>query len=120
MPRPSRERCKRPARTIGLQIETLNVTSESEIDAAFAHLAERRAGALLVDTDAFQPTRPTSRSGKTPCYFHHFRSARARRIYSRRIVRPSRRILRACQKLTHLSSDIERYSVRYRNLRTSN
>lgn len=41
------------ARTIGLQIETLNVTTESEIDAVFAHLAERRTGALLVDTDAF-------------------------------------------------------------------
>jgi putative ABC transport system substrate-binding protein len=41
------------ARTIGLQIETLNATTESEIDAAFAQLAERRTGALLVDTDAF-------------------------------------------------------------------
>jgi ABC-type uncharacterized transport system substrate-binding protein len=40
------------ARAIGLQIETLNVTTESEIDAAFAQLAERRTGALLVDTDA--------------------------------------------------------------------
>jgi putative ABC transport system substrate-binding protein len=41
------------ARTIGLQIETLNVTTESEIDAVFAQLGERRTGALLVDTDAF-------------------------------------------------------------------
>ena len=41
------------ARTIGLQIETLNATTESEIDAAFARLAEQRSGALLVDTDAF-------------------------------------------------------------------
>ena len=41
------------ARTIGLQIETLNATTEREIDAAFAQLAERRTGALLVDTDAF-------------------------------------------------------------------
>ena len=41
------------ARTIGLQIETLNATTEGEIDAAFAQLAERRTGALLVDTDAF-------------------------------------------------------------------
>jgi putative tryptophan/tyrosine transport system substrate-binding protein len=41
------------AHTIGLQIETLNATTESEIDAAFAQLAERRTGALLVDTDAF-------------------------------------------------------------------
>jgi putative tryptophan/tyrosine transport system substrate-binding protein len=41
------------ARTIGLQIETVNATTESEIDAAFAQVAERRTGALLVDTDAF-------------------------------------------------------------------
>jgi putative tryptophan/tyrosine transport system substrate-binding protein len=41
------------ARAIGLQIETLNVTTENEIDAVFAQLAERRTGALLVDTDAF-------------------------------------------------------------------
>jgi putative tryptophan/tyrosine transport system substrate-binding protein len=41
------------ARTIGLQIETVNATTESEIDVAFAQLAERRTGVLLVDTDAF-------------------------------------------------------------------
>jgi putative ABC transport system substrate-binding protein len=41
------------ARNIGLQIETLNVTTESEIDAVFAQLVERRTGALLVDTDVF-------------------------------------------------------------------
>ena len=31
----------------------LNATTESEIDAAFAQLAERQTGALLVDTDVF-------------------------------------------------------------------
>lgn len=41
------------ARTIGLQIETQSVTTESEIDAVFARLAERRTSALVVDTDAF-------------------------------------------------------------------
>ena len=41
------------ARTIGLQIETVNATTESEIDAALAQLAERRTGVVLVDTDAF-------------------------------------------------------------------
>jgi hypothetical protein len=41
------------ARTLGLQIETLNVTTEIEIDAAFAQFAARRTGVLLVDTDAF-------------------------------------------------------------------
>jgi putative ABC transport system substrate-binding protein len=41
------------ARAIGQQIAIVNVTTESEIDAAFASLADQRAGALLVDTDAF-------------------------------------------------------------------
>jgi putative ABC transport system substrate-binding protein len=41
------------ARTLGLQIETLNATTEGEINAAFAQLAEWRTGSLLVDTDAF-------------------------------------------------------------------
>ncbi|UPK33152.1 ABC transporter substrate-binding protein [Bradyrhizobium sp. 186] len=41
------------ARTIGLQLETVGASTESEIDAALAQLAERRTGALLVDTDAF-------------------------------------------------------------------
>ncbi|MDE5440861.1 ABC transporter substrate-binding protein [Bradyrhizobium sp. CSA207] len=41
------------ARTMGLQLETVGASTESEIDAALAQLAERRTGALLVDTDAF-------------------------------------------------------------------
>jgi ABC-type uncharacterized transport system substrate-binding protein len=41
------------ARTMGLQIATVSASTESDIDAAFARLAEQRAGALLVDTDAF-------------------------------------------------------------------
>jgi putative ABC transport system substrate-binding protein len=41
------------ARGIGQQIVIVNVATESDIDAAFARLADQRAGALLVDTDAF-------------------------------------------------------------------
>jgi putative ABC transport system substrate-binding protein len=41
------------ARTLGQQIVVVNATTESGIDAAFARLADERAGALLVDTDAF-------------------------------------------------------------------
>ena len=41
------------SRALELQIETVKATTEGEIDVAFAHLAERRIGALLVDTDAF-------------------------------------------------------------------
>ena len=41
------------ARSIGLQLETVGATTESEIDTALAQLDERRISALLVDTDAF-------------------------------------------------------------------
>jgi putative tryptophan/tyrosine transport system substrate-binding protein len=41
------------ARAIGLQIVIVNAATEGAIDAAFAGLADRQAGALLVDTDAF-------------------------------------------------------------------
>src|SRR3954453_23972334 len=41
------------ARSIGLQLDTVNATTESEIDVAIAELGERRRSALLVDTDAF-------------------------------------------------------------------
>lgn len=41
------------ARTIGLQLDTVSATSETEIDAALAQLAGRGRSALLVDTDAF-------------------------------------------------------------------
>jgi putative tryptophan/tyrosine transport system substrate-binding protein len=41
------------ARTIGQQIIIVNAATESDIDALFARLGEQRAGALLVDTDAF-------------------------------------------------------------------
>jgi putative ABC transport system substrate-binding protein len=44
---------KAAARAIGQQIVIVNAATENDIDAAFAHLADQRAGALLVDTDAF-------------------------------------------------------------------
>jgi putative ABC transport system substrate-binding protein len=39
------------ARTLGVQINVLNASSESEIDAAFANLIEQKVGALMVGTD---------------------------------------------------------------------
>jgi putative ABC transport system substrate-binding protein len=41
------------ARAKGLQLSVLNAGTETEIDAAFATLAERHAGALLVGNDPF-------------------------------------------------------------------
>jgi putative tryptophan/tyrosine transport system substrate-binding protein len=45
------------AQRMGLQAAVLEASSESEIDRAFASLAERRADALLVDADAFFESR---------------------------------------------------------------
>jgi putative ABC transport system substrate-binding protein len=39
------------ARTLGVRLQVLNTTSERDIDAAFATLLERRAGALVVGSD---------------------------------------------------------------------
>jgi putative ABC transport system substrate-binding protein len=41
------------ARVKGVQLHIVNAGSESEIDAAFASLAQRQAGALLVSREAF-------------------------------------------------------------------
>ena len=41
------------ARTIGQRLLLLNASSERELDAAFATLVQRRAGALVVTSDAF-------------------------------------------------------------------
>ena len=41
------------ARTVGLQIDVLRATTDSEIDAAFAALSGIRAGALVVSSNAF-------------------------------------------------------------------
>jgi putative ABC transport system substrate-binding protein len=41
------------ARAIGVKIQVLHASTEGEIDAAFARLAQERTGALLVTTDIF-------------------------------------------------------------------
>jgi len=41
------------ARTLGLQVEVFKASSPNEIDTAFANLAQRRAGAVLMAGDAF-------------------------------------------------------------------
>src|SRR5262249_49673884 len=43
--------------TLGLQLNALNVSTESEIDAAFATLKQERADAVLVPTSPFFVTR---------------------------------------------------------------
>jgi putative ABC transport system substrate-binding protein len=45
------------ARTLGLQLHVLNASTEREIDAAFAALAQQRVGALIVGPDAFFDSR---------------------------------------------------------------
>jgi putative ABC transport system substrate-binding protein len=45
------------AHTVGVQVEPFKASSPSEIDTAFATLAERRAGGLLMAADAFFNTR---------------------------------------------------------------
>ena len=45
------------ARALGRQLLVLNASSPSEIDAAFATMRERRAGALLVEADPFLSSR---------------------------------------------------------------
>jgi putative ABC transport system substrate-binding protein len=47
------EKLQEAGRTLGLQIRVLNASTERDIDAAVAELAELRAKALLVTTDAF-------------------------------------------------------------------
>jgi putative ABC transport system substrate-binding protein len=45
------------SRTLGIEVQILNASTDAEIDAAFATLAKLRAGALLVGTDPFFETR---------------------------------------------------------------
>ena len=45
------------ARTLDLQLHVLNASTEREIDAAFAALAQQRVGALIVGPDAFFDSR---------------------------------------------------------------
>ena len=41
------------ARPLGIQINVLEVSTASEIDAAFARIVEQKSGALIVGTDPF-------------------------------------------------------------------
>jgi putative ABC transport system substrate-binding protein len=45
------------ARDLGLRIETVNASNEREIESAFATLAEKRVGAIIVSSDPFFFTR---------------------------------------------------------------
>ena len=45
------------ARAKGVKLAVLKAGTESEIDAAFASLVQLRAGALVVDPDAFMTSR---------------------------------------------------------------
>jgi putative tryptophan/tyrosine transport system substrate-binding protein len=54
------------ARTLGRQLLILNASSASEIDAAFATMRERRAGALLVGADPFLSSRYQQIVANTP------------------------------------------------------
>jgi len=60
MPRDAQE----AARTLGRQLLVLDASTPSEIDAAFATMRERRAGALLVGGDPFFSPRPRPRLWK--------------------------------------------------------
>jgi ABC-type uncharacterized transport system substrate-binding protein len=49
---------KSAARALGQTVHILNASTEGEVDAAFARLAQLRAGALLVTNDAFFNNHP--------------------------------------------------------------
>ena len=57
------------ARAKGVQLHILKASTESEIDAAFASLVQRQAGALLVFVRSIllQPARADRGAGGTPC-----------------------------------------------------
>jgi len=54
---PQAREAQKAARSFGVQLEVLGARSEPEIDAAFAKLAQLRAGGLLVSSDIFLDTR---------------------------------------------------------------
>jgi len=53
-----REEVEVAARTVGMQLQILNPSTNREIDAAFAALVRERADALFVGPDAFYNSRP--------------------------------------------------------------
>ena len=50
---PNTRETQEAARTLGLQLHVLNAGTDREIDAAFATLAQRHVGALVIDGDPF-------------------------------------------------------------------
>jgi putative tryptophan/tyrosine transport system substrate-binding protein len=50
---PDTREAQEAARKLGLQLHVLHASSDQDIDAAFATLVQRRAGALVIDGDVF-------------------------------------------------------------------
>ena len=50
---PNTRETQEAARKLGLDLHVLHASSDQDIDAAFATLVQRRAGALAIDGDAF-------------------------------------------------------------------
>ena len=68
------------ARTKGVQLSILKASTESEIDAAFATLAQLHADALVVPRSVFQqPARAAPCAGGPPCHPGDLCVARIRR-----------------------------------------
>jgi len=76
------EDAREAAREKGLQLHLLKAGSESEIDIAFATLAQLHVGALLVGNDGIlqQPARSTRGAGIAPCRSRNLRGAGIRRL----------------------------------------
>ena len=77
----NRETLQAAARTLGLQLHVLHASTERDFDMAFATLAQLRADALVIGTDAIlqQPERTARRSGGPPRGAHDLPIARVRR-----------------------------------------
>jgi putative ABC transport system substrate-binding protein len=54
---PNTRETQEAARKLGLELHVLHAGSDQDIDAAFATLVQRRAGALAIDGDTFFATR---------------------------------------------------------------
>jgi putative ABC transport system substrate-binding protein len=62
---PQRRDVQTAARTLGLHLHILHANTESEIDAAFATLAQARAGGLVIGADAFFNSRIEQLAGQS-------------------------------------------------------
>ena len=68
LPRPVSRDLQAAARTLGLQLHVLHASTERDIDAVFATLAQLRAGGLVIGSDRIlhQPERTARRTGGSP------------------------------------------------------